>query len=264
MNPTVSVVMPAYNAAAYIGAAIRSVLAQSHKDWELIVVDDCSTDDSASIVADFARDDDRIRLIRLERNRGAPAGPRNLAIQAARGEWIAFLDADDLWHPEKLRWQLQALDKMAAKFCSTRNINFVDERALKLSDANAAGIESIGFRKQLINFRTPTSSVVASRALLLRHQFNEDLRYKAREDLDCWLHCIEEAGGSIKLRAPLMGYRIVAGQISGSKWQMFRRHLFVLRRYRRKSGKGLGVGALLFTLSHFTLALGHRWFRNGI
>jgi teichuronic acid biosynthesis glycosyltransferase TuaG len=262
--PDVTVVMPAYNAEKYIAATIRSVLAQSFRNFELLVVDDCSKDSTASIVAQFAADDARVRLIRLDRNRGAPAGPRNVAIAQARGEWIAFLDADDIWHPEKLQRQMKALRETGAQFCCTQMRDFVDEGELRLGGDETYSIERISFRQQLLRYRTPTSSVVAKRTLLLNNPFNEDPRYKAREDLDCWLHCIEEAGGGIKLRSPLMGYRIIPGQISGNKLQMMKRHLFVLRRYRLKSGRLLGLAAYLFTFSHFSLALYRRGLRKGM
>ena len=104
-NPRVTVVTALYNAASFIGPTIESVLAQSFTDWEMIVVDDCSTDDSARVVAGYAARDPRIVLLGLEQNSGA-AVARNRAIEAARGRYIAFLDSDDCWHPDKLRKQL--------------------------------------------------------------------------------------------------------------------------------------------------------------
>lgn len=262
--PLVSVVIPAYNASAHIRSTLRSALDQSYKDLEIIVIDDCSKDDTVARVEEIAREDARVRLIELPQNCGAPARPRNIGVRAANGRWIAFLDADDLWHPEKLACQMAALQASGAKFCSSQMIDFTDERELTFTPAGQPAIERIGFLKQLIKFRTPTSSVVATRELLLRHPFNEDLSFKAREDLDCWLHCHEEIGASIKLAHPLLGYRIVPGQISGSKWTMMRRHFHVLRAYRFASGRSLGPGALLFTCSHFLLAVYYRLLKKSL
>ena len=96
----VSIVMPAYNAEKYIEQAIRSVINQTYKDWELIVIDDGSIDNTASILFELAALDSRIHALKNEKNCGA-SYTRNRAISLARGEWIAFLDSDDLWMPEK-------------------------------------------------------------------------------------------------------------------------------------------------------------------
>lgn len=260
----ISIVMPAYNAAEYITPTIRSVLGQTHKNWELIVVDDCSTDATAELVESFASQDARVRLIRLDRNHGAPAGPRNIGVREAVGEWVAFLDADDVWHPQKLECQLRVLELTGSKFCSTQMVDFSDLDALTFRPITSYTVEEISLLKQLIKFRTPTSSVLAHRDLIHRHPFNEDPRFKAREDLDCWLRCHEELGRSVKINSPLLGYRIVAGQISGKKWEMLLRHYHVLRRYRFRSGRGLGIGALLFTATHFLFAFYYRVWKKAL
>jgi teichuronic acid biosynthesis glycosyltransferase TuaG len=256
--PEVSVVMPAYNAQRYIAATLQSVLDQTYRRFELLVVDDCSTDATREVVAGFSERDARVRLIRLPRNRGAPAGPRNVGVAEARGKWVAFLDADDIWHPQKLEIQLAVLERTGAKFCSSRMVDFEDESQLRFTPVTQPALERIGFFKQLVKFRTPTSSVVLSRDLIRRHSFNEDPTFKAREDLDCWLRCHEEIRSSIKVSHPLIGYRVIAGQISGRKWQMVQRHHHVLRQYRFQSGRSMGAGAAVFTASHFLLALYYR------
>ena len=98
-NGLVSIIMPSYNTGGYIKNSIESVLAQTYENWELIIVDDCSTDDTDSIVGQFS--DKRIRYLKNEKNSGA-AISRNYALREAKGRWIAFLDSDDLWLPEKL------------------------------------------------------------------------------------------------------------------------------------------------------------------
>lgn len=105
----VTAIIPTYNYAHFVGDAIQSVLGQTFPDWELIVVDDGSTDNTADVVASFQ--DSRIRYI-YQDNRGNAAA-RNTALKLARGEYIAFLDADDLWLPQKLERQVEALDKLA-------------------------------------------------------------------------------------------------------------------------------------------------------
>ena len=105
-KPIVSVVIPAYNAEKYIAAAIDSVLGQTYSDFEVLVVNDCSTDGTKAMVENFAFHDERVCLINLPANKGAPAGPRNIGVLRARGRWIAFLDADDWHHPHHLQYLL--------------------------------------------------------------------------------------------------------------------------------------------------------------
>lgn len=113
----VSILLPAYNARHLIGNAIRSALSQTQPRFELIVINDCSTDDTAAVVAGFARGDGRIRLLRTARNSG-PAAARNVGFDAARGRWIALLDSDDAYVPERLARLLELADANAADMVS--------------------------------------------------------------------------------------------------------------------------------------------------
>ena len=110
-NPLmVSIIMPSYNASAFIAESIESVLAQSYGEWELLITDDCSTDDSHAIAQRYAAQDGRVRAFRLERNGGA-AMARNYSLGQAAGRYVAFLDSDDLWKREKLEHQLAFMQK---------------------------------------------------------------------------------------------------------------------------------------------------------
>lgn len=251
----VSIIMPAYNAANYIEDAIESVLAQTFSNFELLVIDDCSDDNTVEIVNGYIIRDKRIRIINLPTNMGAPAGPRNIGIRQSSAQWIAFLDADDIWHPAKIQRQIEVLERTGSRFCSTKMVDFIDQSNLILRDAGPDDYEWITFSQQLIKFRTPTSSVIVERALLMNNFFNENPLFKAREDLDCWLHCHEEIGRSVKITVPMTGYRLIQGQISKNKLEMMGRHLHVLQKYRYISGKRLGLMAWVFTFTHFMISL---------
>ena len=108
MNDLVSIVMPSYNTARYISESIQSVIDQTYKNWELIIVDDCSTDNTDDVVGLF--NDSRIVYLKNDINSGA-AVSRNRALREAKGRWIAFLDSDDIWLPEKLEKQLEFMKK---------------------------------------------------------------------------------------------------------------------------------------------------------
>ncbi|MGA7301658.1 MAG: glycosyltransferase family A protein, partial [Candidatus Sulfotelmatobacter sp.] len=129
-NPKVSVVIPTYNRAGTVPRAIESVLAQTFTDLEVIVVDDGSSDDTGKVLGEMFGE--RIRYF-AQVNQGASIA-RNRGIEEARGEWIAFLDSDDLWEKEKLEWQLKALEQFAPQCCGcytdTRFFNHPETRTM--------------------------------------------------------------------------------------------------------------------------------------
>lgn len=126
MNELVSIIMPSYNTGKYIAETIESVLAQSYRNWELIIVDDCSTDNTYEVVFQFLNDD-RIRLFKNDKNCGA-AVSRNRALKEAKGRWIAFLDSDDLWMPDKLEKQIHFMKSNNYSFTYTNYIE-IDEQS---------------------------------------------------------------------------------------------------------------------------------------
>lgn len=115
MNELVSIIMPSYKCGRFIEESIRSVQAQTYQNWELIVVDDCSGDNTISIVLDFKKNDDRISLFQNSSNSGA-AVSRNVALKNAKGRWIAFLDSDDLWEATKLEKQIKFMEEKGYAF----------------------------------------------------------------------------------------------------------------------------------------------------
>lgn len=124
MDELVSVIMPSYNTGKYIGESIWSVLKQTYENWELLIVDDCSTDSTDEVVKPFLSDV-RIRFYKNEKNNGA-AVSRNRALREAKGRWIAFLDSDDLWKPEKLERQIRFMKNNGYHFSYT-NYSEIDE-----------------------------------------------------------------------------------------------------------------------------------------
>ena len=124
---SVSIITPTYNSERFIAETILSVQAQTYQDWEMIIVDDCSTDKTAEIVASFQEKDSRIKYFYNSTNKGS-AFSRNLALQKAKGKWIAFLDSDDIWHPEKLEKQIEFMTKNNYHFSYT-NYCEIDENS---------------------------------------------------------------------------------------------------------------------------------------
>lgn len=120
MSELVSIIMPSYNTAKFISETIESVLAQTYTNWELIIVDDCSTDNTDEVVKSFLSDN-RIKYIKNEKNSGA-AVSRNRALREAKGKWIAFLDSDDLWMPDKLQKQIAFMKENDYHFSYTNYV----------------------------------------------------------------------------------------------------------------------------------------------
>jgi teichuronic acid biosynthesis glycosyltransferase TuaG len=250
----VSVIMPMYNASSYVKGAVESVFAQTYTQWELILIDDCSQDDTLTIVDKVVNGDPRVRIIRLDNNHGAPAGPRNIGIRSAKGKWVAFLDPDDIWHPEKLTHQVSALIANEMSFCSTRMTDFYDEDSIHFTPPIEYSVDKITFKKQRLKGRIPTSSVVIDREIMLAMPFNESFAYKAVEDYECWLRVHAEHGTSIKLLFPFLMYRRIEGQISESKMYMLGRIFMVHVNYP----DGNILKATTFAISHL---LGGIYFR---
>lgn len=263
--PQVSVVIPSFNSEPYIHQTLESVRGQTFADWELIVVDDGSTDGSPAVVESFSGQDPRIRLLRLGRNTGRPAVPRNAGVRAARGTYVAFLDADDGWHPRKLDIQLRHMSACGVHFSSTETRHFRGTPTIATpSTASFDGIPvvTVDHRRLLRKNVIPTSSVVVERALLVKHPFIEDPRYKAIEDYHCWLNIHQhEVAFSHKLLAPLVYYRLADSSISRSKLAMLRKNYMLYSEYR-VGGERLGLRKYLYLGTYAWFSLADRFSRG--
>lgn len=224
-HPLVSVVIPAYNAARYLTGSIPSVLAQSWTDFELIVVNDGSTDATEACVASY--DDPRIRLV-SQANRGL-AGARNGGIRSARGEFVAFLDADDLWHPEKLACHVAHLQSHPAVGVSYSASAFMDDQGRDMHLMQSPKLTGVTARDVFL--RNPVGNgsapVIRRRALDAiafdaptgaegeRWYFDE--RFRQSEDIECWLRIALSTRWAFEgLGEPLTRYRLNAGGLSAA------------------------------------------------
>jgi glycosyltransferase involved in cell wall biosynthesis len=212
----ISIVTPAYNAAAHLGETGRSVLAQSFGDWEWLIVDDGSTDATREIAAGFG--DARVRLIAASHS-GLPAVARNRGIAEARGEFIAFLDADDRWLPEKLALQMACFDAHSeAGLVFSRYRYFFEEwrRVSRMTAPNLRGVPNPGmlYDRLLFHNLVALSTAVVRRALLDAHgAFDDDPRQRGSEDYELWLRLAPHAPFAFVDR-PLMLYRLHSGGVS--------------------------------------------------
>ncbi len=210
MSQLVSIIMPAYNAERYVADAIRSVLAQTYRDWELVVVDDGSKDGTGAVVRALAARDARIRYV--ARENGGQAAARNTGIRASRGTLVAFLDADDLWVEAKLELQLRALAETGADVLSSNGFVFEDDdtsvEAYELSTTPGRTEGAEMFRLLYAFNRIQIQSVLVRRELLEKvGLFDEDRRYQNCEDYDLWLSLAAAGALFYGMEEQLIKYR---------------------------------------------------------
>lgn len=189
-TPSVSVIVPTYNRAALLEEAIASVLAQTFTDWELIVVDDGSTDATAAMLAKL--DESRLRVVRVDHT-GSPARVRNAGLAVARGKYVAFLDDDDLWRPEKLAVQVPLLERGRFRWSYTGFVS-ADVRGTRYQPISVDRIHSGYIIKLLLDLRAAVAlpTVVAERALLAEVG-GFDAAMRCREDYALWLTLCQRA-----------------------------------------------------------------------
>lgn len=206
MAELVSIIMPSYNTAKYIAETVQSVLAQTYQDWELIIVDDCSTDDTDEVVKPFLSDS-RIRYLKNEKNSGA-AVSRNWALREAKGKWIAFLDSDDLWMPEKLEKQIAFMEENGYHFSYTDYVE-IDETS-KPNGKRVTGPKKIT-KAGMFDYCWPGCLTVMYDSEAVGLVQIADI--KKNNDYAMWLKVCKKADCYL-LDEPLAKYRKRAGSIS--------------------------------------------------
>lgn len=211
MSPKASVIIPVYNGEKYVGAAIDSLLAQTLEDWELVIVDDGSTDGTAAVLAPYASDP-RIRIRRQE-NHG-PWAPRNLGLALSQGEHMAFLDADDQWVPSYLERMVRALIANPSAVAAFTGWQYVDECGVPLPQAiiPAAGDERRLHKELRWHNTLVPSGVVVRRAAITQCQ-GFDIRLIRSADWDLWLRLLE-LGPFVAVPDRLVWYRTHSENVS--------------------------------------------------
>ena len=210
MQPLVSVIMPAYNTGRYVAESVRSVQEQTHTAWELVVVDDGSTDDTREVVQALASADARVRYV--QRENGGQAAARNTGLGEARGRLVAFLDADDLWLPGKLEAQIAVMEQTGVDLVYTDGYFFSEdgvvseEERFNILPGEARGVEM--FRTLFTSNRIGTLSVLVKReALDAVGLFDEGRAYQNSEDYDLWLRLAKGGASFYGMTEKLMRYR---------------------------------------------------------
>lgn len=223
--PVVSLVMPAYNAEKYILESISSVKAQTEENWELIIVDDFSTDNTFKLVQQVAESDKRIHIYRMQGNKG-PSFTRNFGIEKARGEFIAFLDADDLLSPTALCDRIAALQKHRLAGASYCDALLIDDLGVEIDYIILPPITNF---VDLAENRFPTSLILLRASLLeLEGAFDTSLRFG--EDWDLWLRLTRTGRYFVKASDCKVYYRQYQGSLSRNVLEDFTQRMEVLDR----------------------------------
>jgi teichuronic acid biosynthesis glycosyltransferase TuaG len=224
----ISVVIPAHNVAPFIGQTLASVISQTLPDWEALVVDDGSTDETWDVVQRISRLDNRIRPFRLDRNSGATVA-RNTAIGLARGEMLAFLDGDDWWPVTKLETQLAFMDRLGCAF-SFGPYECMSEDGLKtIKRIDATAPTAVDYPGMLRKVATLGCSTV----MLDRRQL-PDIRFppiRQGQDYALWLGILKRGVVAYRMDGVTAYYRLRKGSLSRNKfrkamrqWEIYRKH----------------------------------------
>lgn len=217
-KPNVSVITPVYNSEKYIENTINSVRTQTYTDFELILIDDCSADNSRAVIENLMKIDARIRYILLDQNSGA-AVARNTGIEAARGRYISFLDSDDVWKSDKLEKQLNFMKKNKHAFTYTAYETITEEG--KLIQEKVAVPSRLNYKQLLKNTAIACSTVIIDREMV--GNFRMPLVRKG-QDTATWLNLLRESVDyAYGFNEMLSSYRKVQGSISDDKVSALKR-----------------------------------------
>ena len=207
----ISIVMPAYNCEKYVKEAINSVLAQTYQNWELLVIDDGSKDNTLQIINEFGKKDFRIKPLQNEENMGVSA-TRNRGIELASGDWIAFLDSDDIWESTKLERQLKVADKNSAEFLFTGS-SYINE--------DGEPFKGIFEVPEMVTYqRLRNHNVISCSSVLVKKKYFKNIKMEKdemHEDYAVWLRILKLGVTAYGVNEPLLIYRISKNSKSGNK-----------------------------------------------
>jgi glycosyltransferase involved in cell wall biosynthesis len=228
-NILISIITPNYNCEHYIGQAIESVLAQTCVNWEMLIIDDCSTDGSYEKALEYAVKDSRIKLYRMEKNGGA-ARARNKAIELSKGEYLAFLDSDDLWFPDKLEKQLQFMIENDCDFSFTE-YEHIDENN-NILDKKSRVIKTLDYNKMLLH------NFIGCLTVVYKQDLNNKIYgpiVKVNNDYALFLQILKKSKNAKGIDECLAQYRIRQGSISKNSVRKIKSMIEILHGIENKN-----------------------------
>lgn len=234
-NGLVSIICSIYNSEKFVAQAIESVQAQTYHNWELVITDDCSTDNGPDIVTFYAAKDPRIRLLRLERN-GGPGVSRNNSISSANGQYIAFLDSDDIWLPDKLERQIKIMKETGCGMTYS-SYRVCDE------EGNMTG--AVICKSRVRYWRMVCDNAIGFLTMMYDRKVTGDAllpEIRKRQDWGLNIELLKRCRVAYGIREPLAIYRIRKGSVSRDKFSLVKYNVAI---YRQVVGFSK-VGSVLF------------------
>ncbi len=231
IEPLVSIITPSYNSEKFIEETIKSVIKQTYNNWEMIIVDDCSTDKTCEIVNSWIVRDKRIKLIRKQENSGA-ADSRNIALENSKGRFIAYLDADDMWLPNKLNKQVKFMTDMKCGFscCSYEVIDSKGDSKEKFIRMK----EKVDYMGFLCNNLLQTVGIMADIEIVERNKLIMP-QMRRRQDAATWLQVLKSGYMCYGMQDILAQYRRVEGSLSSNKFKAVKGVWYLYRKVEKLS-----------------------------
>ncbi|MDM1060600.1 glycosyltransferase family 2 protein [Myroides odoratimimus] len=213
----VSIIMPCFNGQDFIGDSIKSVIDQTYINWELLITDDCSSDSSIEVINEFVKKDSRIKLFKLEKNSGA-AIARNNSLNNAKGKFIAFLDSDDVWLPNKLEKQVHFMEEHNIPISFT-SYEVLDEN-LNSTNTIIKSVNEIDYSGYLKNTIIGMSTSMIDKDVVGKFEF---FNLRTRQDTYLWITLLKRGHKAYGILDILAQYRVRENSISANKWKAAKR-----------------------------------------
>lgn len=244
----VSIVTSLYNSGEYIASTIESVQAQTYTNWEMLIADDCSTDDGPAIVESYAAKDPRIRLIRLPQNSG-PGVARNASILSSQGQYIAFLDSDDRWMPDKLERQIELMKRTGCgvSYCSylvcdeNGNVNGLVQCKSRLRYWRMVCDNAIGFLTMMYDTKVTGLELLPE--------------IRKRQDWGLNIKLMRKCRVAYGIKEPMAYYRVHSGSVSSGKFSLIKYNVSI---YRQILGYSAVRAVLMFTFIFMPFYIGKK------
>lgn len=246
-NSKVSIITPLYNCENFILETIKSVISQTYSDWEMLIVDDCSTDNSRYIVEEFVRMDSRIQYFKTSSTSGSPADPRNIGIKMAKGRYIAFLDSDDLWISNKLELQIPLF--------SNNKVGIVFSNYTKINEDGESNGRIITAPNNVTYLNLLKGNVIACLTCIYDRQKIGKLYFtkQGHEDFALWLAILKKGFVAKNAGHVLAKYRVRKSSVSSNKLKVINWYYNIYRKNEKLT--------LMRTVYYLMIALSKSFFK---